>query len=913
MSSVPDQAQRAAGTQVIDEVRIALAMSGGIALTVYEAGVAHELWRAATALDLSDERFGEDERQAAAGKGSVPASTYRAVLKKVGGQLVLDVLTGASAGGINAVLLGSTLSTGGDFGALHDLWLEAADIDKLEYRDTVPKSLLDSGVFRGPLRQALEKNQRRSSTPARGKEDLILVVTRTNLGGRRRILTDALGHHAVVETKEDPIRFESLDFCDGKKLDELVNAALATSAFPVVFPPVKMGQDYYADGGLLDNQPVGQAIKAIRDKKAAHRTHRFVVFVEPNPESLKKPEQPPVPPAPSVGQVALQVPLLGIKGNIWNAVTDMEEFNRRRVYYAGLVGALSPERDQVAAWLRESENELFKRAFDEIRFDELFLAHDNMRYARWKTIEEVAFPTKRDGVSAVSEEKATWIRDVVAGTAEVDHYLRWLRALLREINRTVKDETTPEEAKRNLTRTPDAPEPSDKEALYDLLDKMLTKLYPRGAQPHPSPYNIGRKIDGWQKRIEDGQETQVREDLDKFVQEVREHTATSAAPVAADIKEQVGRRALSHAGFYQICLRVSGITEQSLGGRTLPPADLGEHLFTMFKQRDIVDYVLDAATDLHQKDDIRFVRVSPNDADNLTLIGETQPDPDVSLAKVKLAGELFGHMGGFLEEWWRRNDYIWGRLDAAEVILKLLAQVYQLEAGLDARVSAVRGEILEDEYWRYKQRHEGTKLPSKPAVDQPQRNREWIGYGWQTLASLYPDKITHVMRYLFDTSLALARGNPWVPANALDRVSRMLRALAVVVGLATWPARAEGVPSRIRASMAWRSVIAGVVLLAAGLVLGHYSIAQITGALVAALWIIGVVLFIFVLGAFAGWRFWIVVPVTAVLALGTGMWAHGRMTGTWALPGWLDVLWAIAVFLAVVFLWKISNVRPGAS
>ncbi len=913
MSSGSDQRQHAAGTRVIDEVRIALAMSGGIALTVYEAGVAHELWRAATALDLSDDEFGEATQQAAAGKGDVPASTYRAVLKKVGGQLVLDVLTGASAGGINAVALGSALSTGGNFGALHDLWLEEADIDKLEYRrGTVPASLLDSGVFRGPLRQALEKNQKRGATPARGKEDLILVVTRTNLAGRRRILTDALGHHAVAETKEDPIRFEAQDFCNAGKLDEFVNAALATSAFPVVFPPVQMGDHYYADGGLLDNQPVGHAIKAIRDKKAAYRTHRFVVFVEPNPESLKEPA---ARPAPSVAQVALQVPLLGVKGNIWNAVTDMEEFNRRRGYYAGLVGALGPERDQVATWLRSSTDETFQRAFTEIRFDELFLAHDAMRYARWKTIEVTAFPQEPEAVSVDEKQKAQWMRSVVDGTGEVDFCLRWLRALLREINRTIKDPTTPDEILRDLTGTshPSGAEPSDKEALYDLLDRMLTTLYPRGSGALQSPYNIGRKIDAWQKWIEDKEENNLRPDLDRFVQEVRTYTAGKAAPVAADIKEQVGRRARAHVGFYQICLRVSGIREGAPAVRPFTSADLGEHLFTEFKQRDIVDYVLDAATDLHQKDDIHFVRVSPNDTNNLKLIGEEQPGPEVSLASVKLAGELFGHMGGFLEEWWRRNDYIWGRLDAAEIILKLLTQVYKLEVRSDALLSALQQEILDDEYWRYKQRHEGTKLPSKPAVDQPQHNREWIGYGWQTLASLYPDKITDVMRYLFDTSLALARGNPWVPANALDRVSRVLRALAVVVRMATWPTRAEGVSNRIRASLAWRLVVVGAVFLVAGFLFGRYPVERITGGLVTTLWITGVAFLIFVLGAFAGWRFWTVVPVTAVISLAVGMWAHARMMGTWSLPGWMDILPVIAVLLAAVFLWRISRWRPEAS
>jgi hypothetical protein len=60
---------------------------------------------------------------------------------------------------------------------------------------------------------------------------------------------------------------------------------------------------------------------------------------------------------------------------------------------------------------------------------------------------------------------------------------------------------------------------------------------------------------------------------------------------------------------------------------------------------------------------IRFTRISPADAD--------QCIPGLN-SKEKLAGEQFAHFSGFFSEAWRGNDLTWGRLDAAEIILRKL-------------------------------------------------------------------------------------------------------------------------------------------------------------------------------------------------------------------------------------------------
>ena len=65
---------------------------------------------------------------------------------------------------------------------------------------------------------------------------------------------------------------------------------------------------------------------------------------------------------------------------------------------------------------------------------------------------------------------------------------------------------------------------------------------------------------------------------------------------------------------------------------------------------------------LGEIDRVEVVRVSPEDAPS--IIDEAKD------TRRKLAGTAVHHFGGFLDERWRRNDMLWGRLDAAERIIR---------------------------------------------------------------------------------------------------------------------------------------------------------------------------------------------------------------------------------------------------
>ena len=110
------------------ELRIALVCYGGISLAVYMHGVTKEIWRLAKA----SRAFHSGEDDTGAGQ-----SVYLRLLQRIRDQggtelrVLVDILAGASAGGINAIFLSHAIATGAPLDPLTDLWLESADVDKL--------------------------------------------------------------------------------------------------------------------------------------------------------------------------------------------------------------------------------------------------------------------------------------------------------------------------------------------------------------------------------------------------------------------------------------------------------------------------------------------------------------------------------------------------------------------------------------------------------------------------------------------------------------------------------------------------------------------------------------------------------------------------------------------------------------
>jgi patatin-related protein len=110
------------------ELRLALVCYGGVSLAVYMHGLTKEVWKLTRA---SMRRHSPDAGLPPARDSEI---VYQALLDAIPGldlRVICDIVAGASAGGINGVLLARAIVEGHDLDAIRPLWLDGADSDAL--------------------------------------------------------------------------------------------------------------------------------------------------------------------------------------------------------------------------------------------------------------------------------------------------------------------------------------------------------------------------------------------------------------------------------------------------------------------------------------------------------------------------------------------------------------------------------------------------------------------------------------------------------------------------------------------------------------------------------------------------------------------------------------------------------------
>ncbi len=280
------------------ELRIALVCYGGVSLAVYMHGVTKEVWKLARA----SRAFHDGDTDAAETRDGAEAVYLRllAHLRDKNGLLLRvlpDILTGASAGGINAVFLAEALHSGRSLDPLTDLWLENADIDRLTDKDARPVWRY-AKIWAQPLAEYVLRrpgNAVSESVAPETREEVRTKVSRLIRGrwfqppfsglGMSMLLhtaleamangepgppllppghpldlyvttTDFRGYRAMLRLNSPPLVLESehrlpISFHaqtpskGGQGLAnslELTFAARATSSFPGAFPPLKVAE-----------------------------------------------------------------------------------------------------------------------------------------------------------------------------------------------------------------------------------------------------------------------------------------------------------------------------------------------------------------------------------------------------------------------------------------------------------------------------------------------------------------------------------------------------------------------------------------------------------------------------------------------------------------------------------------------
>jgi patatin-related protein len=290
------------------ELRIALVCCGGVSLAVYMHGIVKEvlkLVRASSALHRIADRstrvttsfFDNIEPGDRADPEYDTEALYFELLRDIGRRIelrvIVDIVAGASAGGINGCLLARALSHDLPMGSLRDLWLEKADVGVLlsreararpwskwvlrpliwaagrlgfldlarnaEIRENLSLFLrsrwfqppLDGGVMSGLMFDAMialgePRSPQASLLPS--DQSLDLFVTVTDYHGHPELLQlhdppliHELEHHHVLRFsyRRAPGGGVRSDFT----LDDapgLAFAARATSSFPGAFPPARL-------------------------------------------------------------------------------------------------------------------------------------------------------------------------------------------------------------------------------------------------------------------------------------------------------------------------------------------------------------------------------------------------------------------------------------------------------------------------------------------------------------------------------------------------------------------------------------------------------------------------------------------------------------------------------------------------
>ena len=351
---------------ITQEVRFAVVFYGGVSLCVYMGGVAQELLSLVRStanlpgpltpteriyrelgqfLYASRDNQGEKEK-----KKEIADACDNMLHPRVRTRFVVDILTGSSAGGINAIALAKALALKlPDLAPLITAWRDEAHLDQL--LNGPPKtgrlldgrtidSLLDGDKMYNLCYGVIDELNGKTPTATAGTaglaDEIDLFVTATDLIGLYSPirLADRYLHERIHKTV---FRFRYRDpwvekICGTsttplnqfeKEFDQILAfAARCTSSFPLAFAPstwgatggeepagkeiykgifrlyrgaagddatgrpIELGSRLFGDGGSVDPRPFSYAIEQIRFRTARRPTQRKLLFVDPFPERI---------------------------------------------------------------------------------------------------------------------------------------------------------------------------------------------------------------------------------------------------------------------------------------------------------------------------------------------------------------------------------------------------------------------------------------------------------------------------------------------------------------------------------------------------------------------------------------------------------------------------------------------------
>ncbi|HLN60520.1 MAG TPA: DUF3376 domain-containing protein, partial [Symbiobacteriaceae bacterium] len=437
----------------------------------------------------------------------------------------------------------------------------------------------------------------------------------------------------------------------------LAKVGRATSAFPAALPPQKLTRTecqearlahlmpaderdevWFSDGGILMNKPFAPVVKTIFQRSADRPVDRVLLWLDPDPQMPKASSQPGPVPEPHLLQI-LMAPLDLPRNE--DVAAYMEQVQRQNQYRSRVLQGFQEVERVLAQQGGAGADSPVLRGYRQMRAMQVF-ATLQATFAR--ALADAA------GAGDAANRLVEHLRiDLGLGGDPTDWRPDGLEELL-----TLWD---PEYHARRLH--------------YLLLQLDPFAEGADGEERWRRQALLGTLQPAFWTALEDWRNAQwVMANALTQEDDPALNAAFRALGAATGILEQAA--ALTALREYLVWVRDRAAAEEARAWQA-PAAperaadrDLRQRLQATsahFEARDLLLFPLTQFGHVAEWDPIDMIQFAPGPAQHVKRTMQQ-----------KLASEQLGHFGGFLEERWRQNDILWGRLDAAEMIGNLVMQ-----------------------------------------------------------------------------------------------------------------------------------------------------------------------------------------------------------------------------------------------
>ncbi|MEJ7784622.1 MAG: patatin-like protein [Solirubrobacteraceae bacterium] len=698
----------------LQELRIAMVMTGGVSLAIWMGGATREFDQVIHAEN----------------------ATYLELLRLTRSLPRIDVITGTSAGGLNGALLAYAVTRGSGVAGLGPLWLRVGALEKLLRQPTEadpPSLMLGDDYFRPEIEKAIHALDGPGTSPQ--DVPMELVITTTLLKPRPHGVPDTFGtiihdvdhrgefsfRRGVSLSADDPTPGD--DFAAPDIHARLALAARSTASFPLAFEAsyVPIGPDdatadrpdmtevanfqtsrFVVDGGVLLNRPLRPALRAIFRQPASKQVRRVLAYVVPHPGDGAGLEKDRTTAIPTLGDVAsgafVRIPRnQSVSAELdeltqHNARVDAQRRRRELVIVNLRVDELAASAyaqyrgfraDVIAGWLLA----LLARGFTALELREAQIApEDRVVYTeaplRERTQLRERLIANLESLPpgewpAADTEPTEWFTTVDTAERAAGVVLDLLRRGL-----VVTDPRAPEHAEQRrelrrlrgvvfaeLSKAQATRKPLVKDDELRFAQEAVLALRQDTALGTEGP---GTALSEWATKILP-QALGDPEQLEPIVARIADALLPAAAAVVkacVAAPERLKPRAEENKRYAE------ALVEGVAPGAVTPLRRL--------LALEVVQLALGGQPIVEQRVDL--IQVSGDAGNGL--------DPREQ-AEEKLAGLQVAHFGAFYKGSWRANDWMWGRHDAAQRLAQLLLEPARLRQlgysveGLIARVEAI--------------------------------------------------------------------------------------------------------------------------------------------------------------------------------------------------------------------------------